>query len=754
MLRLVVVLILFMAAAAGGISYLTAGAAQSLRFLDAASSVGRAFTIPTSQAAANPANAALYLDLIAEAARQARVNVFRTAVGFDRSGHAVIDQYLYLTSPSPEFFSHFPLVRGEWLTPSETREGRDFVSTTFGRRPGQVGWIAELVGLPRTSLRPLREAASRQFAAGTYYVEASSPGQARAFLARLTEEIRTSPRLRADGVAGSRPPTLVANPGLPAHFGDPDGSILPFIWFAVIGLSILVVVTVLFACLAQSKGIGVRRLHGDGPVRIWWEVTGRLMAGAFAVGMVGVALVADALGRWSGVLVGRAVVTGLVVDAVAMLASAVAVAYAIRLPVNQALKGRRPLGVPLTLDVGAKIGVLAAAVLLSLGPWAKAALVGQKLRDLRIESTEATPFSHYGYFRNRVGLQLLDYAEQARPSNLYVEERWLYPYLDRRGLVFVDAADFDPGTSGRGRILTVNRNYLRAFPLWSPSGHHRIQVGETASPVVLVPERDRARESSLVREALQGWCLPGRDGFCAPWRPGTGSPPAKVLVYRDQAVPTLDPDLSPTHNYRVESPAIAVMTRRNTSLGERTAVVGGLGSAWKIPIHGGVAATYAAILPELRKLDLARDLTALTTVRGAERARVMGLRAAFFKRIASAVAFLALGVLLAGASITRIFVRFRRRFLVRRLHGESLLSAYREWAVLLVGTVLAEFVLCALYVYSRNPPPLAQRPSNGTDLVRVFVVWALVTVVEIGASLVFMRRRERAALSVALKEEW
>ena len=371
MRRLVGLLCLAAAAAGVGRAHANAAATQVGGMIAAPDRTGLSFTLPVSPAFSKPNSAHQYVPLIERAADRTQVNIFRTAVGYTLGDRPQVVQYVFLTGPT-RLFSAYALRNGHWLTPSESQGHSAFLSSSGAAgRDGEVGRLGDLVGLPVVYIRPFSDQTADSFAAGEYFVEAPSAHRASAFLKVLSA-------LLAGGAARTRPPTAPAglafgpDAPLPPNFAVPLAGIRYLLLPLQLALAVLMAVLLLYFGLAQGKRIGIMRLVGLGPVRIWWDLLGRLVTTVLVVAGSGVVIAAFLLDRGTFGLEAGALRQGLISGGLSVAATLVVLVYASRLNVPQAIKGNRRAGVVVTLNLGVKTGVLASGVLLSLTSWANA----------------------------------------------------------------------------------------------------------------------------------------------------------------------------------------------------------------------------------------------------------------------------------------------------------------------------------------------------------------------------------------------
>src|SRR5665811_1174428 len=139
-MRLVIVgLLMLLAAAATATEFVNADNGQRQLMQRAAVLVGQPVTIPTDPRIADPEK--MYA-VLRSAAADARVNVFRTAVGYTPDGRPQVTQYVLLTT-STHLFDAFDLRVGRWLTLEDADHLERFLSTIPTGTSDEVGVLGD-----------------------------------------------------------------------------------------------------------------------------------------------------------------------------------------------------------------------------------------------------------------------------------------------------------------------------------------------------------------------------------------------------------------------------------------------------------------------------------------------------------------------------------------------------------------------------------------------------------------------------------
>ncbi len=267
MKRLIIAMLLVLAASAGLINYLETAASQSLRIEQAGGVVGRPINLPNDPRLSDPQ---AVLAIVRGGAEAAHVNVLRSLLGYTADGRQATTLFVLLTSDT-RAFEPFRLQSGRWLTPADADFPSRYLSATPGGGPDQIGVLSVFGIQPAVSIRSLKASFDAMPVSGTYSVEAPDDASYRAFVAYVSREASTltgDPSVVAPDVL-----TAVPSSGLGTSSGDPTlflGGIQALI-------VLLTAIFLAFDALGRTKAAGVMRLHGFSAMRIWYEIAGRFV---------------------------------------------------------------------------------------------------------------------------------------------------------------------------------------------------------------------------------------------------------------------------------------------------------------------------------------------------------------------------------------------------------------------------------------------------------------------------------------------
>ena len=694
MKRVIIALLMLLSAAATATVFVNTDNAQLQAMQHAAVKVGQPFTIPGDPRLADPVK--MYAALRAAAA-DARVNVFRTSVGYTLDGRPQVTQYALLTT-NTHLFGAFSLRAGRWLGPEDADHPERFLSTTQTGSPDQVGVLGDFGGNDLVAVRGLRNAFDSLPVAATYDVESTDKSSSDRFLSSLAQ---ASSQL-AGGPGLFTAASFMGGNDSFAGYASEFAPILNAVQYVIIFFTALFLA---FQVLHDAKKAGVMKLHGFGVVRVWFAIAGRLilisLVTSEGIALLATRFVPDTTFEFT-ISVGITIVRTF---AVMLVASIVACAYVARANISNSIKNRKDTRGVFAANTLVKIACSVALIAVGAGLWlqyANAAAARQQFGNWdRVRG--------FGIFSpTLVGNDLVE-AETGGSGTTAAEVYDLYPALNDRGALYVDANNYEPVAlaesfpPGAYRSIVVNVNYLKQFPLRDDSGR-TIGIGEnTTDWVVLAPSRYRSQQAEIL-----AYFQADRSGAAHAEQAVFGRPaPASVAhqgisiiwMQDNQAVFSFNPLVYRDHGNNIVDPFIQVMTSANSlGIDRANMLSGGGGTAMKIRLLGGdTVRTLQDLLPTLKRLKLDDNLPYLVTMDEYVSQQIAaldnGIRSVEFAGVALLVGLLVLAV----QSLSILFERYSRRITVRRLFGAGFMRTYREpllifaavWSFQLVGALVA-----------------------------------------------------------------
>lgn len=730
------------------VTFVVEDASQSSQMRHAALETDATFTIEDTPSLSDPAvvDAALR-----DAASSTRANIFRTSVGYASDGSPRVVIYVLLAQDT-HLFDRVPLVAGRYPEPAETSVGTSTACLSTDPKVHCTGTIRDFGTRDVVEVRPWSHVFTELPTAGVYQVETPSGVSPTDVVNAITSAVVSPTGEHLD----SSEISVTAAP----HLGDEDGyrGILVALALALLGATALLLA---YRQLHQTKVVGIMGLHGHGQVRIWFESTGRLLLLPSVATVVVLGVAAAAVPQAPASFVGKvlAVETAAIVSL--LVVSAFASSASRRVPVFAAIKNRRRSGGVFVVDVALKSLVTTTLLLIAAG------LVNQYQNaiELREELAPWATTDDYGIFYPvQVGDDLLDLASGGE-SETSAEVFDLYPKLNADGALYVDGSSFEdapttmdvPAGDDRGLpSLTVNPNYLDAYPIDDAAGRP-VHIDEaTTDWVVLVPESLRADEAAIVAQvtAERASAVHTDEAlFHRDVPPSVAQQSVTVVsVAAGQSVFTFNRNVP--HGSTVRDPIVQVMTSANSTGADRmNMITGDQDAALKVRLVGkDPSATLAALQPLLDSVHLDDNLPHLITMEDYVVQQLQdierGVRAVAITGLVLAVVLLAL----IAQYLTVAFEMFTRKIVVRRLHGASFAVAYRE-VVAIVVAVWSLQVLGALGALAMQANPFAFSGGQESAATLMAVVGAALGF-EALLSLAFLSRLERRRLTSALKEDF
>lgn len=759
MKRILAVLLLLLSAIAFAIAYVNTDAAQLSKMQYATTAVGQPFAISNDPRLADPEET--YAALLS-AALGARVNVFRTAVGFTSENRPQVTQYILLTSGT-HVFKAFNLEKGRWLTPADTQSPNQFLSTVDTKDPNEVGVLRDFGGDDLVSVRGLRAAFDSLPVAGQYVVESSNPSSFGRFLGLLAQKAT-----QLKGFSGG--------PFSAADFkASPDAfqgvvernyaRLLNAVQYLIIFLTTMFL---MYRLLHGSKTAGVMKLHGFGIMRVWYEVSGRLILIVLCISALlsafATLFVPDAT---AGFLV--SVLTSLVSASLVMFgASLLTCLYIERIKVSDSVKNRKDIRGIFALNTAIKTICSILLIVVGAGLWLQYSNVASE-RD-KLGNWKNT--RNYGlFYPTSLGNDVIEaQTGQAGPTVAEIYE--LYPVLNKMGSLFIDSVNYEPAALSAPRepasirSIQVNPNYLKVFPLRNALGQI-IDISETTSDwIVLVPAKYKVRESEMLAyfqrrrtgsSTQQGAYQAEKAIFDREAPPSFVHQRVKIVwMANNQQVFSFNPLVFPSKNNVITDPVIQVMTSANSlGIDRANMMTGSVGSALKVRLVGGdTASTLKMLAPTLKGLRLDDNLRYLVTMDEYVLQQLQSLEEGL-RNVAIAAIALGIGMLvLVTQNLAILFYRYSRKVVVRRLFGLGFGRTYREF-LLVFATIWGFQLIGALAANRMGSSPFSTPTfsSVASDLV-VLAIGATIILVELVFSIGVLIFIEKRSLIRVLKGEF
>ncbi len=759
MKRILTVLLFLLSAVAFAITYVNTGAAQLSKMQYAATAVGQPFAISNDPRLADPEKT--YAALLS-AALDTQVNVFRTSVGFTSENRPQVTQYILLTSGT-HVFDAFSLEKGRWLTPADTQSTNRFLSTVGSKDPSEVGILRDFGGDDLVNVRGLRAAFASLPAAGQYIVESSNPSSFGRFLNLLAQK---ATQREGDSAKPFSAADFKASQGAFQGIVDRNyARLLNAVQYLIIFLATMLLV---YKLLHGAKTAGVMKLHGFDTIRVWYEVSGRLLLIVLSISaLLSVFATLFVPNATAGFLV--SVLTSLASASLVMLgASLLTCLYIERIKVSDSVKNRKDIRGIFAVNTAIKTICSILLIVVGAGLWLQYSNVASE-RD-KLGNWENT--RNYGlFYPTSLGNDVIE-AQTGQAGPTVAEIYRLYPVLNKMGALFIDSANYEPAALSAPtvpasiRSIQVNPNYLKAFPLRDASGQI-IDIPETTSDwIVLVPAKYKARQGEILayfqrgrtgNTTQQGAYQAEKAIFDREAPPSFVHQRVKIVwMANNQQVFSFNPLVFSSKNNLITDPVIQVMTSANSlGIDRANMMTGSVGSALKVRLVGGdTASTLKMLAPTLKSLRLDDNLRYLVTMNEYVLQQLQSLEEGL-RNVAIAAIALGIGMLvLVTQNLAILFYRYSRKVVVRRLFGLGFKSTYREF--LLVFATIWGFQLVGALAANRmgsSPFSTPTFSSIASDQV-VFAIAATIILIELVFSIGVLIFIEKRSLIRVLKGEF
>ncbi len=383
--------------------------------------------------------------------------------------------------------------------------------------------------------------------------------------------------------------------------------------------------------------------------------------------------------------------------------------------------------------------------------------------DWKATTAFAVFFPHYN------GNDLKEFQTGGNETKI-AEARDLYPILDAKGAVFVDARRYEPGRPPYPWLpvppMLVNINYLDHYPILDVAGVPiKVRPDEQAW-VVAVPAQYRSQEARLreffEQERIGGGgvdgAVQGQERMLREPVPDRFRRQAVRIIWTKpgQRVFTFNSTVNPYDGNRVLDPIVEIMTPANSLTIDRlNSITGSINTPLKVLLDRDSVTTRRELAPTLRALKLDDNLRDLVVANEAVLSELSRIRSGIAWIAAVGTGALVVMLLLSASVVTSLSDRLRRTLTVRRLHGVGFLRTYREILALLgavgLGQVAVATGLLLLHNAVQDALPLGNVDPQA-EIPRLIAILCLSLVVEVLFAAVVATVVERRSAVKRLKE--
>ncbi|MFB7640455.1 hypothetical protein [Peribacillus butanolivorans] len=666
------------------------------------------FIIPEDESLSNPKSV---YPLLLKSANEADVNLFRGARYFRPDEQIEMTKYILLTGET-NLFSHIKVDSGRVLHEEETHDSQLFLSSIQTNNKNQVGKIHYFDPKQIITIHSLQSSYDYLPVNGRYFAEAKDDEKFQLFLETFTKKINTYliEKNGADATSYTtkdlQPPEAFMEPS-EGFFAQTSGSGKQFEQLILFSITLLLLVYYIFNSVRR---IGILKMHGISNLRLWWIITGRDITITVAITILGVLLfvlglqLPVSLIYKSFLQIGQAYI-------IILIMSMLCYVYISTIKVSQTIKNRKDTQAIFILNMVLK--VICAIVLIQLILQTYTSYVDLRIKQERIRSQEGQVnnwggMENYGIAKAHAGYTTA-YTHQEFESDMSRLDKALYelyPAFNAMGALYIDTKDYEQSSlilnQGYSGILsiTVNPNYLKAYPIYDHNGNPVQLSEETTDWVLLVPEKYRKREKEIRqyfdedKETRNFYLMKDE-----------GQKMKIIWVKSDQNIFSLNPDVFPEERNSILDPIIQVKTEQNHLFTYRSGIKGfGLNDPLKVKlIDQDPVLTYEKIKPKIerQKLDNVITIVSFKQYVSEELDNLyQEMKNAFFTMLG----IIGIFIFLIVQNLLIIFHKHQKRLVIKRLFGIGFIKTYQSVFVWMIITSGAYVIISFLMNQTQNHP--------------------------------------------------
>lgn len=635
----------------------------------------------------------LFWKSLKRSADEAGINLFRKVSGWTPADQPFSSYYAYFSQDNTSFFESFSIVGMNPRNVSLTSSDWSFGTSNAEPLHHSSGTISDIAANDQCLIVPLEKAFDSYPIIGIYYVEAPVENRAEEFVSLANKYLQQADISATLAFSSTNQEAT----DLSYDAGEVDEGLTNF---AVL-LSVLIVVAIIgYYQLSEAKRFSILALYGNGIVSTWFQACGKYLFKVIGISLVLYALlVAFIPGSSAGLIV--QIGANLAYAFGIILVSSCVIALIVR-PRNNALalKGRSSAKKLAMVCLGAK----AVLCITLAGMCASTLGMQEALQEEAARYKSWSQASQYGIFSPlSLGYDGNELETKVIPNIVFD----FYPTATKKGALYIDSSQYLPialaNSSQEYRSITVNPNYLKAFPIVDCQGNIvNIQEAEQ-NWILLVPEAYRAEEQSI-REKWDLMRNPDEEGltlwdkdvvWCGRTVESVPSDQAIEIIWvkNNQQIFGFNPEIGKENDGNISDPIIEVLTLSNSCGMERwNAITGGMESALKIPLaEGDPVRSYEEYRPLLSEYGLDDNLKQLVTHEGAVFEALQGFRDARNGLILQMSLVLVAFIIISVQCATLLFEMNLRLAAVKKVFGYGFFSREARpiivWGSLWIATV-------------------------------------------------------------------
>lgn len=643
------------------------------------------FAIPDDKDISDPEK---LFSVFLRTAEETHANLFRT---YMKGGDYIeVVKYILLTRES-EYNQTFALTKGRALTPGETksRSSKCFLSTQNSENTGQTGKLYGHMFHMDLSIYPFYQMFSDLKASGRYFAELPAGENKEVFLQCLQKNIMKefNKKIPVKSLEGDS-----------LHVEIPTVDISSYQYLCAI-LLLLLIAFLLYALFRESKHIAILKLNGISTWKILWLLLGKIFI-VFACSIISIAIaIGIYTGEWPYVwLVLKNSVGMYILTLILLLVVGVADVRACR--VHQNLNGKSNSKNVFCLNMVVK--ALSILLVLSVGQTVYINFMDYR-KNMNLYKAWGDA-SYYGTFNAFKKGSSITFSDMIQAEGKIAKD--VYPVVNRQGALFINAHDFQPEylsqPSQQYPSVTVNPNYLKKYSLLDSFGKP-VEISENETNwVLLAPVHYKSQEKKLIKyfETIRaGMNEVDRQEYGVSVKESKGQSIKIIWIKDGQEVYTYNSKVSPETAGTVSNALVQVLTEHNSCIADRDCVHGnGASDPLKIKLHGTKQETYNQLLPTLKEVGVAENLTHFVSIDQymMEKATEAKSQTNLFLLITIVLAAVLLFIIVQNMAI--IFDRNQKDIIVKKLFGWQWYRRFGKYIG--ISMSVSVIVLCAYCVFS------------------------------------------------------
>lgn len=667
------------------------------------------FMIPEDESLSNPDTV---YPLLLEAANESEVNLFRGARYYRPDKKIEMIKYILLTNKT-NFFNHIKINNGRILHEEETYNSRLFLSSIQMDNKNQVGEIDYFDPNQIITIQSLHASYDHLPVNGRYFAETSDDKRLQIFLATFTKKInaylteQNGANATSYTIKDLQPPEAYTEPseGFFAQTSDSEKQVEQLTLFFI---ALLLLIYYIFNSVRR---IGIFKMHGTSTLRLWWIIIGRDITVTVAITVLGISLFVLGLQMPVSLIyksllqIGQAYIIFLIMSMICYV-------YISTIKVSQTVKNRKDTQAIFILNMLLK--VICAIVLIQLILQTYTSYVELRIKQDRTLTQEGQindwdDMDNYGIAEAHAGYTTA-YTQQEFEEDMSRLDQALYklyPAFNATGALYIDTRDYEQSSlllnqNFSGILsITVNPNYLEAYPIYDYSGNP-VQISEeTTDWVLLVPEQYREREKDIRHYFYEDEEM--RDFYLTK---DEGQKMRIIWLQSDQDIFSLNPDVFPTEQNSILDPIIHVKTEHNHLFTYRSGIKGfGLSDPLKVKlIKQDPMLTYEKIKPmiEQQKVDNIITIVSFQQYVSEELDNLyQEIKTTFFTMLGIICIFIFLVI----QNLLITFHKHQKRLIIKRLFGIGFFKTYQLIFVWLIVT-FSMYVFISFFINKTQNHPL------------------------------------------------